>query len=122
MPARFRVLVLALAFVSPSLAYAQQHSPPQTATRVEQSAGPRVEQAAGPRVEATATAFRKTTQSADSAAMLQRSRQNVGQPVAMMIVGGAAIVLGAVIGDEIGTIFMIGGAVALLYGLYKYLQ
>jgi hypothetical protein len=39
-----------------------------------------------------------------------------------MVVGGAAVVLGALIGDDVGTVFMIGGAVALLIGLYQYLQ
>jgi len=39
-----------------------------------------------------------------------------------MIVGGAAILVGAIIGDAAGTLFMIGGAVALLVGLYQYLQ
>jgi hypothetical protein len=40
----------------------------------------------------------------------------------MMIVGGAAILVGAVIGGDAGDIFMIGGAVVGLVGLYKYLQ
>lgn len=46
----------------------------------------------------------------------------IGQPEAMMIVGGAAILVGAVIGGDAGDIFMIGGAVVGLVGLYKYLQ
>lgn len=115
MPARFRVLALALgALLSPALAHAQQNT--------AQSTNARVGQAAGPRVEATATALRKPSQSADSAAALQRSRQNVGKPVAFMIVGGAAIVLGSVVDNEVGNLIVIGGVVALLYGLYRYLQ
>jgi hypothetical protein len=39
-----------------------------------------------------------------------------------MIVGGAAIVAGAIIGDDAGTIFMVGGAIIGLWGLYNYLQ
>lgn len=46
----------------------------------------------------------------------------VGQPEALMIVGGAAILVGAVIGGDAGDIFMVGGAVVGLVGLYKYLQ
>ncbi len=42
-----------------------------------------------------------------------------GQPVGQ---GAAAGLSGAVIGDAPGTLFMVGGAVALLYGLYLYLQ
>jgi len=39
-----------------------------------------------------------------------------------MIVGGAAILVGAIVGDTAGNVFMVGGAVVGLYGLYKYLQ
>lgn len=51
-----------------------------------------------------------------------RSNAGLGQSQAMMIVGGAAILVGAIIGGDAGTIFMVGGAVVGLYGLYKYLQ
>lgn len=44
------------------------------------------------------------------------------QNKAMMIVGGAALIVGAIIGDTPGTIVMIGGAGVGLYGLYKYLE
>jgi hypothetical protein len=77
---------------------------------------------AGPRVEVLSTGINTADTRAESALSLQRQRQSVGKPVALMIVGGAAIVLGAVIGDDVGTLFMIGGAVALLIGLYQYLK
>jgi hypothetical protein len=124
MPARLRVFVLALAAsVSPSIAGAQQgeNANPQTEIRSEQPGEQRVAQPAGPRLDASATAFRRVTQPADSAA-LQRSEQNVRRPVALMIVGGAAIVLGSVVDNEVGTLIVIGGVVLLLYGLYRYLQ
>jgi hypothetical protein len=41
--------------------------------------------------------------------------------VAFMVVGGAALVVGAVIGDDAGTIVMLGGAAIGLYGLYRFL-
>lgn len=79
---------------------------------------------AGPRVELSATAVRAPVAAADgdAARAAAARRQNVGGPVALMIVGGAAIVLGAVIGGTAGTLFMVGGAVAALLGLYQYLQ
>lgn len=84
-------------------------------------------QSAGPRIEATAAGIRRAhadvradSAQATSAALAQR--QSMGRPVALMVVGGAAVVLGAVIGDAPGTLFMIGGTVAFLYGLYQYLQ
>lgn len=41
---------------------------------------------------------------------------------AMMIVGGAALIVGAVIGGQAGTIVMVGGSVLGLVGLWNYLQ
>jgi hypothetical protein len=46
------------------------------------------------------------------------SRQNK----AMMIVGFAGLIAGAVIGGDAGTIIMIGGAGVGLWGLYRYLE
>ncbi len=47
---------------------------------------------------------------------------NLGQSRAMMVVGAAALITGAIIGGDPGTIIMVGGAVIGLYGLYTYLQ
>ena len=109
MYARIRNVVLVLiTLLVPSLGSAQQANAPAA-------------QAAGPTIDAVVTGFRMPTQSADSTLALQPTRRE-RQSVALMIVGGAAIVLGAVIEGDAGTLFMIGGAVALLIGLYKYLQ
>ncbi len=51
-----------------------------------------------------------------------RNHAGLGQPMALMIVGGAALLAGAIIGGDPGTIIMIGGAVIGLVGLYEYLQ
>ena len=50
------------------------------------------------------------------------SGAGLNQSEALMIVGGAAILVGAIVGDTAGDVFMVGGAVVGLYGLYKYLQ
>ncbi|HXT14434.1 MAG TPA: hypothetical protein VN706_02310 [Gemmatimonadaceae bacterium] len=47
---------------------------------------------------------------------------HLGQSRAMMVVGAAALIAGAIIGGDPGTIIMVGGAVIGLYGLYQYLQ
>lgn len=49
-------------------------------------------------------------------------RAGLGQARAMMVVGAAALVAGAIIGGDPGTIVMVGGAVIGLIGLYEYLQ
>lgn len=49
-------------------------------------------------------------------------RGNLGQARAMMVVGVAALITGAIIGGQPGTFIMVGGAVIGLVGLYDYLQ
>jgi hypothetical protein len=79
---------------------------------------------------ATATAVRdlrvaahySASREIDSPTLVARQRAGLGQPMAMMVVGGTALLVGAIIGDTPGTIFMIGGAVIGLIGLYEYLQ
>lgn len=109
MYARIRnLLIVILASAVPTFAGAQ-HPTPAT-------------QGAGPRVESLVTGFRVANQRADSTNTAQRRRAGTAKPVALMLVGGAAFLLGALIGGDVGLLFMIGGAVALLIGLYKYLQ
>jgi hypothetical protein len=59
---------------------------------------------------------------ADVSATQRAQPQSMGKPMAMMIVGGAAVILGALIGDDVGTIFMLGGTIAFLIGLYEYIK
>ncbi len=47
---------------------------------------------------------------------------NLGQSRAMMVVGVAALIAGAIIGGTPGTLIMVGGTVVGLVGLYDYLQ
>ncbi len=44
------------------------------------------------------------------------------EDVALMIVGGAALVIGSVIDGDAGTLMMVGGGVMGLLGLYRYLS
>lgn len=120
---RVRLMVLALfALIMPSPAAAQDVAAPQPAAQPTSQPTPQLAPAAGPTVDGTATAFRPVVNVSEFTAAEMQRRQSAGKPVALMIVGGAAILVGAVIGDAPGTLFMVGGAVALLYGLYLYLQ
>lgn len=49
-------------------------------------------------------------------------REKMGKDVALMIVGGVVLLIGAVVGGTAGDIIMIGGGVAGVIGLYRYLQ
>jgi hypothetical protein len=63
---------------------------------------------------------RETTRTLSPA--VAANHANLGQSKAMMVVGAAALITGAIIGGTPGTIIMVGGAVIGLYGLYEYLQ
>ena len=52
--------------------------------------------------------------------VIQNKKSNKNS-LALMIVGGAALVIGAVIGNDAGTLVMLGGAGIGLYGLYMFL-
>jgi hypothetical protein len=45
----------------------------------------------------------------------------LGRGESLMILGGAALLAGLIIGDDAGTVIAVGGAVVGLYGLYVYL-
>lgn len=76
---------------------------------------------AGPTAEAArAGVTQQTTGELRPAA--QARRAGFGQPVALMVVGGAALLTGLIIGGDAGTVIAVGGALVGLYGLYQYLQ
>ena len=79
----------------------------------------------GPTMDAAGVGARPyaAAHSADDEALASmRRRSQVSHSEALMIVGGAAFVAGALIGGDAGTIVMVGGAGVGLYGLYLYLQ
>lgn len=49
-------------------------------------------------------------------------RAGLGRPIALMVVGGAALLTGLIIGDDAGMVIAVGGALVGLVGLYQYLQ
>ena len=51
-----------------------------------------------------------------------QDNMGAGQNVAMMVVGAAAIVTGAIIGGNGGTAIAVGGGVIGLVGLYRYMK
>jgi len=115
MLARLRVLSLLIVVIVAAPAHARAQQAGNTPASPASSA-------AGPRRDLTATAVRQITGAATTASAALAKQKNVGRPAALMIVGGAAIVLGLLMGEAIGTLFVVGGAVAVLVGLYQYLQ
>ena len=78
---------------------------------------------AGPTVDAArAGVTQETSRENTLNGAAQTRRRNLGQPVALMVVGGAALLTGLIIGGGAGTAIAVGGAVVGLYGLYEFLQ
>jgi hypothetical protein len=69
------------------------------------------------------SAFRRNiTPAPEHVTVVAQTHAGLGQSKALMIVGGAALVAGAIVGGKPGTIIMVGGAIVGLVGLYQYLQ
>lgn len=112
---------LALGFASLTVARpaAAQSLAVAPAPAAEVSPAPVAEAASGPMIDAARVGVRHAE--APVAAAPAR-RAGYGQPVALMVVGGAAVLTGLIIGDGAGTAIAVGGAVVGLIGLYQYLQ
>ena len=124
MPARLRsVLPVALASVVASVAVARpahgqsaSFAPAPVSAPVvaaEPSASP-----VGPTLDAASVAVRHKAVETTAAAR----RSGMGQGEALMIVGGAAVLVGLLIGGGAGSAIAVGGAIVGLVGLYEYLQ
>lgn len=77
----------------------------------------------GPTVAAATLGVRAPSASKDANAKTTAdAHMGAGQNVALMVVGGAAIVIGAVIGGAGGILLAIAGAAIGLWGLYNFIQ
>jgi hypothetical protein len=76
----------------------------------------------GPTVLAASAAARPDLRMDASVPRALDVRQQLRRSETLMIIGGAIFLAGAIIGDEAGTVIMIGGAGIGIYGLYLYLQ
>ena len=82
---------------------------------------PAAQPAVGPTLDGATVGFRHpVTETAHAPVVVAAARGS--NSAALMIVGGAAFLAGAIIGGDAGTIIMVGGAGVGLYGLYLYLQ
>ena len=78
---------------------------------------------AGPTTAASTVGIRApVAQRSNSNAAAADAHLGAGQNVALMVVGGAALIIGAAIGETAGVLLAIGGAIVFLYGLYNFVQ
>ena len=102
-----------LAVTSPAaIAVAQAPSKTAPAQRVS----------AGPTVSASVVGVRRAEVAKSVAPAARGSHMGAGQNVALMVVGGAALIIGAVIGGTAGVLIAVAGAAIGLYGLYNFVQ
>jgi len=101
--------------------------PSDGATRADSAAAsiastkPSPEVVRGPSLSTARVASHAVSTKRGAPAPLIQDKPSNRNSVALMIVGGAALVVGAVIGDDAGTLVMLGGAAVGLYGLYLFL-
>lgn len=116
LPFALALCVASLTFARPAEAQDISLAPtPVSAT----AAAPAIDQAMGPALSTASVAVRHAEL---PAAPAPAKRAGYGQPIALMVVGGAAVLTGLIIGKDVGTFIAVGGAVVGLVGLYQYLQ
>lgn len=111
--------ILVLAISSPAtmaIAQAPAAAPKAPATTTSFSAKP-----AGPTVAASKLGVSQAASSA-KAPVAYDARLGAGRNVALMVVGGAALIIGAIIGGPAGALVAVAGAAVGLYGLYYFVQ
>ncbi|MDQ3949800.1 MAG: hypothetical protein M3282_05595 [Gemmatimonadota bacterium] len=128
MIARIRRFALA-AFAATTAAVAASPLGAQQPSQVPASDGPAARHQAvapaGPTLDRAAVGVRPLTQETDSLTadpFAQQRRAGLGRPAALMVVGFGAMIVGLIIGDDVGTLVAIAGAAIGLYGLYHYLK
>ncbi|MCG6989475.1 MAG: hypothetical protein LJF06_15030 [Gemmatimonadetes bacterium] len=96
---------------------------PQPAASAVQVTAPTPVLSLAPTKESTALSLRITPVTVPAAAIAPLPAEGAQSAnVALMIVGGAALVVGSVVHGDTGTIIMVGGGVIGLIGLYRYLR
>ena len=115
------VLCIALTCLSAQSARAQVATPAPQISLMSERANV-AQSSLGPTAASLSVAVQASVPQASTSPVPAASRVGERQSVALMIVGGASVLVGAVIEGKAGTVFMIGGAVIGLYGLYKYLE
>jgi hypothetical protein len=104
--------------VAASVAQAQTPAPITLAGPAERATSPVMITPAGVTQQRITPASRTST----TEPYALRASSQGGHNPAMMVVGGAAMIVGAVVGGTAGTIVMIGGGILGLVGLWNYMQ
>jgi hypothetical protein len=104
------ILAAAAVMLSSSVASAQSPAPKAA------------QQSVGPTVSASAVGVRAPAVVQNANARAADAHMGAGENVALMVVGGAALIIGAIMGHTAGALIAVAGAVVGLYGLYHFIQ
>ena len=110
------IAMVAVAVASPA-AIAIAQSPAASSARTQVPA----RSTAGPTVAASVVGIKASTTTAPKPVAAENNL-GAGRNVALMVVGGAALIIGAIIGGTPGVLIAVGGAAIGLYGLYNFVQ
>lgn len=116
------IIALALAPAAGS-AQSSLHSP-TSAFAASPAPAKAIQEQKGPTIESAVVGVRSAPKTVDAAtSRVRRARRSgIGHAGALMIVGGGAMVAGSFMDGEAGTVFLVGGALVALYGLYLLVQ
>jgi hypothetical protein len=121
-----RILILSLISLAvvPITGSAQtMHSAAIPVSSAQPGSKTQVRAASGPTIESAAVGIQLAPSNvAAASSQSRRRRSGVDHNVTLMIVGVGAMVAGSFIDGTAGTVFLVGGAVIGLYGLFNFLQ
>jgi hypothetical protein len=110
----------AVLFVAPLRAQEASLAAPVSTPMVSSALQPAAQAPTGPTMDAATVAVKNVA--SESKAPAPAPGKYYDQGTKLMIIGGAAILTGIVVGGDAGHAISIVGAVIGLYGLYKYLE
>ena len=99
---------------------AASSAPSDSIAPVTRPSNATVSESAGPTLSSATVGAHRL--SAETSPAPFAPRGGYGQSTALMVVGGAAVLVGLVVGGGAGYAISVGGAVIGLLGLYQYLQ
>ena len=108
--------------ISFAAALAVVTSPVVVGSQTPAAKSPHLERSVGPTVAANTAGVRAPTETRTVNARAADTHMGAGQNVALMVVGGAAIIVGAIIGGTPGILIAVAGAAIGLYGLFNFIQ
>ena len=121
-PSRAYVPFLVVALMAPAPAV-RGETPTTPAPATAPTTAPRSVMYEAAQVAARPTASAPVEQQRAAAEAVRMERHvGAGKNAALMIVGAAGIVTGAVVGGGAGTAIALGGAAVGLYGLYRFMK